>query len=119
MKSKKLLLAIAILSITACASPQSSRLDEYVKEVESSSQNWTEEDWEMSLEQYDKLLEEYQRNYDSYTPAERDSIDQAIGRYNGLIIKRGIDEAGSVLKEFGERLPSLIEGFMSAFDTED
>ena len=31
-------------------------------------------------------------------------------------IKQGIEEAGSVLKEFGERLPSLIEGFMSAFE---
>jgi hypothetical protein len=33
--------------------------------------------------------------------------------YSGV---HGIEEAGSVLKEFVERLPSLIEGFMSAFE---
>lgn len=109
----------AMLALNSCASSLSSRLNEYVNEVESSCINWTEEDWEMSQEEYAKLLEEYELNYDSYTPEERDAINKAIGRYNGLLIKQGIDEAGNMLKEFGERLPSLIEGFMSAFEAED
>lgn len=119
MKSKTLLLTLAILFAASCASPLSNRLNEYVNEVESSCINWTEEDWEMSHEEYSKLLEEYELNYDSYTPEEREAINKAIGRYNGLLIKQGIEEAGSLLKEFGERLPSLIEGFMSAFEVED
>ena len=102
--------------LSACVSPLSSRLNDYVTEVESSCQDWTEEDWELSQEEYAKLLEEYELNYDSYTQEEKDAINKAIGRYNGLLIKQGIEEAGSVLKEFGERLPSLIEGFMSAFE---
>ena len=63
-----------------------------------------------------KILEEYDLNYDSYTQEEKDAINKAIGRYNGLLIKQGIDDAGNILKDFGERLPSLIEGFMSAFE---
>lgn len=102
--------------LSACVSPLSSRLNDYVTEVESSCQDWTEEDWELSQEEYAKLLEEYELNYDSYTQEEKDAINKAIGRYNGLLIKQGIDEAGNVIKEFGERLPSLIEGFMSAFE---
>ena len=92
------------------------RLNDYVNEVESSCQNWTEEDWELSQEEYAKLLEEYELNYDSYTQEEKDAINKAIGRYNGLLIKQGIDDAGNILKDFGERLPSLIEGFMSALE---
>ena len=121
MKSvTKCLLAIFAISssllLQSCSSPLSSRMNEYVTEVEATCQNWTEEDWELSQEEYAKLLEEYELNYDSYTQEEKDAINKAIGRYNGLLIKQGIEEAGSVLKEFGERLPSLIEGFMSAFE---
>ena len=121
MKSvTKCLLAIFAISssllLQSCSSPLSSRMNEYVTEVEATCQNWTEEDWELSQEEYAKLLEEYELNYNSYTQEEKDAINKAIGRYNGLLIKQGIEEAGSVLKEFGERLPSLIEGFMSAFE---
>ena len=121
MKSiTKCLLAIFAISssllLQSCSSPLSSRMNEYVTEVESTCQNWTEEDWELAQEEYAKLLEEYDLNYDSYTQEEKDAINKAIGRYNGLLIKQGIDEAGNILKDFGERLPSLIEGFMSAFE---
>ena len=121
MKSvTKCLLAIFAISssllLQSCSSPLSSRMNEYVTEVEATCQNWTEEDWELSQEEYAKLLEEYELNYDSYTQEEKDAINKAIGRYNGLLIKQGIEDAGSVLKESGERLPSLIEGFMSAFE---
>ena len=112
-----LLFSIALAALlSSCVSPLSSRLNDYVNEVESSCQNWTEEDWDLSQEEYAKLLEEYELNYNSYSQEEKDAINKAIGRYNGLLIKQGIEEAGSVLKEFGERLPSLIEGFMSAFE---
>lgn len=116
MKTKVIIIGFIIALITSCASPLSGRLNDYVNEVESSCQNWTEEDWELSQEEYAKLLEEYELNYDSYTQEEKDAINKAIGRYNGLLIKQGMDEAGNILKEFGERLPSLIEGFMSAFE---
>ena len=107
---------LILIAFTCCSSTLSSRMNKYVSEVEASCQNWTEEDWELSQEEYAKLLEEYELNYDSYTQEEKDAINKAIGRYNGLLIKQGIDEAGNILKEFGERLPSLIEGFMSAFE---
>lgn len=121
MKSvtKHFLAIIAISSfmlLCSCSSPLSSRMNEYISEVEAKCQNWTAEDWELSQEEYALLLEEYEQNYNSYTQEEKDAINKAIGRYNGLLIRQGIEEAGSMLKEFGERLPSLIEGFMSAFE---
>ena len=70
----------------------------------------------MSCEEYAKLIEEYKLNHDSYTLEEKKAINKAIGRYNGLLVKSGIQEVGSKVKEFGERLPALLEGFMSAFE---
>lgn len=43
-------------------------------------------------------------------------LGNTIGRYNGLLIKQGIEDATNVLQELGERLPFLIEGFISAFN---
>lgn len=113
---KIIIIAVSILIASSCASPLSTRMSEYVSDVESSCENWTQEDWEMSCEEYAKLLEEYKLNYDSYTQEEKIAINKAIGRYNGLLIKNGIQEVGSKVKEFGERLPALLEGFMSAFE---
>ena len=117
MQWKQLILwTIAVLLITACNTPLSNRIDNYVNEVENNCSNWTEDDWERSQSEYEKLLEEYQTNYDSYSQEERDAINKAIGRYTGLLVRQGIEETGKILKDFGGRLPSLLEGFMSAFD---
>ena len=110
---------LTLIAFTCCSSTLSSRMNEYVTEVEATCQNWTEEDWELSQEEYAKLLEEYELNYSSYTQEEKDAINRAIGRYNGLLIRHGIEETGDVLKELGERLPALIDGFMSAFETDE
>lgn len=117
MHSKQLILwIVGILLITGCNTPLSNRIDNYVNDVEANCNNWTEDDWERSQSEYEKLLEEYQTNYDSYSQEERDAINKAIGRYSGLLVRQGIEETGRFLKNFGERLPSLLEGFMSAFD---
>ena len=82
MKSvTKLFLAIIAISsfmlLSSCSSPLSSRMNDYVSEVETKCQNWTAEDWELSQEEYAILLEEYQLNYDSYTQEEKDAINKA------------------------------------------
>lgn len=114
--SKCLMAMAAVLLLLSCASSLSCRMDDFVAEAESSCKEWTAEDWELSTEKYEKLLEEYSQNYDSYTQEEKDLINKAIGRYNGLLVRQGLENAGSVIKEFGKRLPSLFEGFMSAFE---
>lgn len=111
----KLFLLFVVTLVTSCKPSLPTRINKYVLGVESSCTDWTAEDWELSQEEYAKLLEEYEMNYDSYTKEEKDAINKAIGRYNGLLIRQGMKEAGSILKEFGERLPSLVKGFVSAF----
>ncbi len=85
-------------------------------DVEANYKNWTEEDWKLSQQEYEILLQEYEANYDQLTQEERDAINKAIGRYNGLLVKEGLDEFVTNLKELGEQLPSLFDGFMSAFE---
>ena len=114
----KVLLVVTFASmILSCTSaPLSNRISDYISEVEANCATWTESDWEMSEGEYAALIEEYRQNYDSYTQEERAAINKAIGRYNGLRLKHGLEEFGDTVKEIGEQLPSLVEGFMSAFE---
>ena len=107
-----------MLFLTSCEIPTSVKFDNHLKKVEANSENWTEEEWEMSKEKYRQLLKEYEENYDNMTPEERSKINKAIGRYNGILMKKGIKKVDESINDFIDRLPSLFEGFMSAFEEE-
>ena len=114
--TKTLFALISGVMLFSCAAPLPNRIDDYVEEVEASCQYWTVEDWELSNYEYEALVEEYRQNYDSYTQEEREAINKAIGRYNGLRIKHGLEDLSNTIKEIGEQLPTIVEGFMSAFE---
>ena len=112
------MILFVMLFLTSCEIPTSVKFDNYVDRVEESCENWTEEDWEMSKEKYRQLLKEYEANYDNMTQEEREAINKAIGRYNGILVKKGLDKVDESIKGFIDKLPSLFEGFMSAFEEE-
>lgn len=118
MKNVVLIVASFLIAITSCAAPLSTRMETYIDKVEEKCDKWTDEDWELSQQEYDILLKEYKENYSTYTQEERDAINRAIGRYNGLLVKKGITKAGTLLEDFVNRIPSLIDGFVSAFEKE-
>ncbi len=119
---KKLNLVIILfvmLLLTSCEIPTSIKFENHHKRVENNSDNWTDEDWEMSKERYHQLLEEYEANYDKMTPEERETVNKAIGRYNGFLMKKGMKKVDESINEFIDRIPSLFDGFMSAFEEEE
>ena len=117
MNIKTSMLTIVLFVILAsCSSPLSTRMEDFVSDAEVNYMEWTAEDWELSKEEYHQLLREYKKNYDQYTQEEREALNRAIGRYNGLVVKKGFEEASETLKEFGKQIPSYVEGFMSAFE---
>ena len=107
-----------MLFLTSCEKPISSKFENHIDKVENNCENWTDEDWELSREQYLILLEEYEANYDKLTQEEKDVINKAIGRYNGILVKKGIEKIDESITDFIDRIPSLFEGFMSAFEEE-
>ena len=113
-----IIVLLVMLFLTSCEIPTSVKFDYHLKKVENNSDDWTEEEWEMSKEQYRKLLKEYEENYDNMTQEERDKINKAIGRYNGILMKNGIKKVDESIDDFIDRLPSLFEGFMSVFEEE-
>ena len=120
MKKLNVIMVLCVmLFLTSCEIPTSVKFDNHLKKVEANSENWTEEEWEMSKEKYRQLLKEYEENYDNMTPEEREEVNKAIGRYNGILMKKGFEKVDESINGFIDRLPSLFEGFMSAFDEEE
>ena len=113
-----IMILFLMLFLTSCEIPTSLKFDYHLKKVENNSDNWTEEEWDMSKERYRELLKEYEANYDNMTQEEKDAINKAIGRYNGILVKKGIKKVDETVSDFVDRLPSLFEGFMSAFEEE-
>lgn len=117
-KLNSIIVLLVMFLLTSCEIPTSVKFDYHLKKVENNSENWTEEEWEMSKEKYRQLLKEYEENYDNMTQEERDEVNKAIGRYNGILMKKGIKKVDESINDFIDRLPSLFEGFMSAFEEE-
>ena len=117
-KLNAIIVLLVMLFLTSCEVPTSTKFENYVDNVEESCDNWTETEWEMSKERYRQLLNEYEANYEHLTPEERETINKAIGRYNGILMKKGIEKVDESINGFIDRLPSLLDGFMSAFEEE-
>lgn len=113
-----IMVLMMVFLLISCEVPTSFKFEHHLRKAENNSENWTEEDWEMSKEKYRQLLKEYEENYDNMSPEERNKVNKAIGRYNGILMKNGIKKVDESINEFIDRLPSLFEGFMSAFEEE-
>ena len=107
---------VAVALLTAFTAPRKTALERYVERVEQSCANWTAEDWEQSKEDFEVYYTRFQENIDDYTPEEKEAVYKAVGKYKGLQLKFKTSQAEGIVKEFGERIPSLVEGFMSVFE---
>ena len=117
-KLNVVIVLLVMLFLTSCEVPTSTKFEKYVDNVEESCDDWTDAEWEMSKEKYRQLLKEYEANYDEMTQEERECVNKAIGRYNGILMKKGIENLDYSIKKFVDRLPSMFEGFMSAWEEE-
>ena len=117
-KLNYIIVLLVLFLLTSCEIPTSVKFERHINKVESNCDDWTEEEWEMSKEKYHQLLKEYEENFDKMSPEERAEVNKAIGRYNGILMKKGIEKVDESIDKFIDRLPSLFEGFMSAFEEE-
>lgn len=113
---------LLIVSVECCSTRSESslnRLDRFVDATEKNASSYSANEWELNEKQYEKLLEDIERHYDTMTTEEKDKALKAIGRYNGLLVKYAIKNGVDALEEISKALPSLIDGFTGAFGDED
>jgi len=105
-----LLAAVAVFSLTSCKETLPKRLDAFVDQVEKKADSFSETDWDEANAKFEKMVDEYKENFNSYTPEERKQMTAAIGKYVGVLAKSGISTAIDAVNGFLNQIPSLFEG---------
>lgn len=106
-------IVLATALIAACSSPNiPQKLDSFVDNAELKSSDYDAEDWQKSMLQYEKLVDEYSNSGKEYTDAEKQMAVRAMGRYHSLLIKKGVEQSAAYLKELESILPSYLEGLV-------
>ena len=111
---KLLLLFVAVLGMTACATwknvPQ--RLDKLVDETAQTSSSYTDNDWETSKQRYQSLISEYAEHEDDYTDEQKSLVMKDIGRYHALLAVHSMSDAITFLRTMIHILPSYLKGIL-------
>ena len=117
-KLKSIIALFVMLFLTSCEIPTTVKFDHHIKKVENNSDDWTEEEWEMSKEQYRKLLKEYEENYDNMTPEERDN-PSIINTSRKKRIAKGcgmeLQEINQFISQF-DQMRKMMKGFTQISD---
>ncbi|MBQ6763314.1 MAG: hypothetical protein IJP49_11245 [Bacteroidales bacterium] len=113
MRFFKVLVVLAMLVAAGACSRYSvpQKLNIFVNRTEQLCVNYQATDWQRSMNQFDKLVEEYHTSGKRYTKAERDLAAKSIGRYHALLLENGIEQSAAFLEELKEALPAYLEGF--------
>lgn len=99
--------AVACINSSA---PQ--KLDNFVDKTELNCDRYDANDWQKSMAQYEKLVEDFNKPGRHYTDAEKQMAARAMGRYHSLLIKNGIEQSAAYLNELKSILPSYLEGLV-------
>lgn len=123
MKTRTLIcLALFSVIVAACSTNKSSsamRMDRFVNNVAASCDNYTDVQWEAVEKQYEALLAEVEKNYDTMTPQERNMALEATGRYSALLLKYGLYSIAQETVGYLKGLEPLLKGFEKGLEEAD
>ena len=120
MKVKSLIiLAVSMLVLAACNRPLDKRVESFVERTEANCEKYSDADWEKSIKEYEALAQEYKDTYKACTKEERERINEALGKYTRLMIKRGASAVDNALQDAIDEASSFLKGvFGPEEDTE-
>ena len=90
-------------------------MDKFVGETEDVSSGYSQDDWQVSKQQYEALISEYSEHEDEYTVEQKALVMKDIGRYHSMLIVNSLRDAWEFLKTMIQILPSYWEGVKEVF----
>ena len=120
MKIKSLvILALGVVLLASCSRPLADRMEKFVSKTEAGYENYSDQEWAKSQDQFNALVQEYKDNIDSFSKEDKDRINKAMGRYTGIVLKKGVSEAGNVIQQAVEGASEFIKGVMESTEDEE
>ena len=120
MRIKSLLiLALGVALLASCSRPLADRMEKFVSKTEANYENYSDQEWAKSQDQFNALVQEYKDNIDSFSKEDKDRINKAMGKYTGIVLKKGVSEAGNVIQQAVEGASEFIKGVMESTEDEE
>ena len=113
-----LLFATVCMFVSCAQESLADRFSQLADEFESAESLSYDEQQQLE-EEFNMLSGEFQANLSSCTPEEKERIYESIGKINGVLAKQGIETLRDGFEEIRRALPSLLDGFVSAFSDDD
>ncbi len=108
-----------LMAICSCAQNPARQVDDlriFVSEVEEESSSYDTEQWEIVNAEFEAIVSELEEGAEDMTKEEKDEALEAIGKYYGIYMKKGINDAVNEVHNALESISPLIEGFRKAFE---
>ena len=100
-------------------------IDDFVVKARTNSITYTKDDWDNSIAEYEKLLDQYARNQSSYTSEQKEKVANAMGRYHALLIENALAQSADSLKgvlqdfaDYAKLLPAYMDGFRDVLQSD-
>ncbi len=112
---KKILLLVGVILLMAsCVGSLPGKFTRLADKVEAKGADMSEAQWTKCNEQFEKLVQEYVDNYDSFDSSQKKEINKAIGRYCSAAVKSGISSAAEVASSILNELPGALDSVLDA-----
>jgi len=109
---KFLLIVLAAIIAASCTQTLPARFTRLAEKVEAKGANYSEAQWKKSNEQFQKLVQEYIDNYDSFNKEQKKEINKAIAKYSGASIKYGIGNSAEVVEAIIGEIPGVVNSLL-------
>ena len=102
------------LLVTSCdgMSPSSrnvKKLENIVEKVDKNYKKYTDKDWEQTDAKIEQISDDIETNPENYSPETIEKINNMIGKYQALKLKKGLNSIQDALKNFGQQMEGAIK----------
>lgn len=102
------------LFVTSCdgisgSSRNVKKLENIVEKVDKNYQKYTDKDWAQTDVKIEQITNDIEKNPENYSPEKIEKINNMIGKYQALKLKKGLNSIQDALKNFGQQMDGAIK----------
>jgi hypothetical protein len=103
-----------VLFVTSCdgisaSSRNVKKLENIVEKVDKNYKKYTDKDWEQTDAKIEQISNDIEQHPEDYSPETMEKMNNLIGKYQALKLKKGLNSIQDALKNFGQQMEGAIK----------
>ncbi len=108
-----------VLFVTSCDGISASgrnvkKLENIVEKADKNYKKYTDKDWEQTDAKIEQISNDIEQHPEDYSPETMEKINNMIGKYQALKLKKGLNSIQDALKNFGQQMEGAIKEITDA-----